>query len=160
MAVHRFKARIGLAIIGLALGGLPASAEKLRVAVAQPGFWNSSFIDFAQQEGFFAREGLEIEPFYTEGGASTGLQLDVIRGAAILHLDRFGAVEFVTSGPDRYRVFSCIDLGRRECILAFIVSDDGNADVGSILLRGDDDALHGALLVGGDSTAERGKLLS
>lgn len=71
MAVHRFKTRIGLALIGLALCVLPASAERLRVAVAQPGFWNSSFIDFAQQEGFFAREGLEIEPFYTEGGAST-----------------------------------------------------------------------------------------
>jgi hypothetical protein len=37
MANHRFTARIGLALIGMALYALPASAEKLRIAVAQPG---------------------------------------------------------------------------------------------------------------------------
>jgi NitT/TauT family transport system substrate-binding protein len=48
-----------------------ASAETLKVAVAQRGFWNSSFIEFALQQGFFKQEGLEIEILYTEGGAST-----------------------------------------------------------------------------------------
>jgi NitT/TauT family transport system substrate-binding protein len=48
-----------------------ASAETLKVAVAQRGFWNSSFIEFALQQGFFKEEGLEIEILYTEGGAST-----------------------------------------------------------------------------------------
>src|SRR5688572_29641145 len=48
-----------------------ASAETLKVAVAQRGFWNSSFIEFGLKQGFFKAEGLDIEIFYTEGGAST-----------------------------------------------------------------------------------------
>jgi NitT/TauT family transport system substrate-binding protein len=48
-----------------------APAETLKVAVAQRGFWNSSFIEFALQQGFFKQEGLDIEILYTEGGAST-----------------------------------------------------------------------------------------
>jgi len=48
-----------------------ARAETLKVAVAQRGFWNSSFIEYALQQGFFKQEGLEIEILYTEGGAST-----------------------------------------------------------------------------------------
>jgi NitT/TauT family transport system substrate-binding protein len=48
-----------------------ARAETLKVAVAQRGFWNSSFIEFALQQGFFKAEGLDIEILYTEGGAST-----------------------------------------------------------------------------------------
>jgi NitT/TauT family transport system substrate-binding protein len=48
-----------------------AVAETLKVAVAQRGFWNSSFIEFARQQGFFKAEGLEIEILYTQGGAST-----------------------------------------------------------------------------------------
>ena len=47
------------------------AAETLKVAVAQRGFWNSSFIEFALQLGFFKQEGLDIEILYTEGGAST-----------------------------------------------------------------------------------------
>jgi NitT/TauT family transport system substrate-binding protein len=47
------------------------TAETLKVAVAQRGFWNSSFIEYALQQGFFKQEGLEIEILYTEGGAST-----------------------------------------------------------------------------------------
>ena len=48
-----------------------ATAETLKVAVAQRGFWNSSFIEFGLQQGFFKQEGLDIEILYTEGGAST-----------------------------------------------------------------------------------------
>jgi NitT/TauT family transport system substrate-binding protein len=48
-----------------------AQTQTLKVAVAQRGFWNSSFIEFALQQGFFKQEGLEIEILYTEGGAST-----------------------------------------------------------------------------------------
>ena len=47
------------------------AAETLRVAVAQRGFWNSSFVEFALRQGFFKQEGLDIEILYTEGGAST-----------------------------------------------------------------------------------------
>jgi NitT/TauT family transport system substrate-binding protein len=48
-----------------------ASAETLKVAVAQRGFWNSSWVEFAKTQGFFKQEGLEVEVLYTEGGAST-----------------------------------------------------------------------------------------
>ena len=48
-----------------------ASAETLRVAVAQRGFWDSSMVAIAEKQGFFKEEGLSIEILYTEGGAST-----------------------------------------------------------------------------------------
>lgn len=48
-----------------------ASAETLKVAVAQRGFWNSTFIDVGLKQGYFKEEGLDIEILYTEGGAST-----------------------------------------------------------------------------------------
>src|SRR6266849_2583519 len=49
----------------------PATAETLKVAVAQRGFWNSTFIDVGLQQGYFKEVGLDIEILYTEGGAST-----------------------------------------------------------------------------------------
>jgi NitT/TauT family transport system substrate-binding protein len=63
--------------IALLLGLITATAatgvtaETLKVAVAQRGFWNSSFVEYALQQGFFKQEGLEIDILYTEGGAST-----------------------------------------------------------------------------------------
>ena len=41
------------------------------VAVAQRGFWNSTFIDVGLKQGYFKEAGLDIEILYTEGGAST-----------------------------------------------------------------------------------------
>ena len=60
-----------LASSALAFSASTATAEALKVAVAQRGFWNSSFIEFALQQGWFKQEGLDIEILYTEGGAST-----------------------------------------------------------------------------------------
>jgi NitT/TauT family transport system substrate-binding protein len=57
-------------LIASATAGASA-AETLKVAVAQRGFWNSSFVEFALRQGFFKQEGLDIEILYTEGGAST-----------------------------------------------------------------------------------------
>src|SRR5215468_12155801 len=48
-----------------------AEAETLKVAVAQRGFWNSTFIDVGLKQGYFKDVGLDIEILYTEGGAST-----------------------------------------------------------------------------------------
>jgi NitT/TauT family transport system substrate-binding protein len=48
-----------------------AAAETLKVAVAQRGFWNSTFIDVGLKQGYFKEVGLDIEILYTEGGAST-----------------------------------------------------------------------------------------
>jgi NitT/TauT family transport system substrate-binding protein len=56
-----------------------AQTQTLKVAVAQRGFWNSVFIEFAIQQGFFKQEGLDIEILYTEGGAST--LLPVVSGS-------------------------------------------------------------------------------
>ena len=64
-----FSGMIAGMIAVIAAGG--ATAETLKVAVAQRGFWNSSFVEFALQQGFFKQEGLDIEILYTEGGAST-----------------------------------------------------------------------------------------
>jgi NitT/TauT family transport system substrate-binding protein len=48
-----------------------AGAETLKIAVAQRGFWNSTFVDIAEKQGYFKEAGLTIEVLYTEGGAST-----------------------------------------------------------------------------------------
>src|SRR3954452_10796460 len=48
-----------------------AEAEPLKVAISQRGFWDSSFVEFAEVAGFFKEAGLEVEPFYTDGGAAT-----------------------------------------------------------------------------------------
>jgi NitT/TauT family transport system substrate-binding protein len=48
-----------------------AQAEPLKVAISQRGFWDSSFVEFAEAAGFFKEAGIEVEPFYTDGGAST-----------------------------------------------------------------------------------------
>src|SRR3954469_3255047 len=48
-----------------------AQAEALKVAISQRGFWDSSFVEFAEAAGFFKEAGLEVEPFYTDGGAAT-----------------------------------------------------------------------------------------
>jgi len=65
--MHRFVLLMAL----LAATIQTAAAETLKVAVAQRGFWNSSFVDVALQQGYFKEAGLDIEILYTEGGAST-----------------------------------------------------------------------------------------
>ena len=66
--MHKIIAAIVLATISAITA---ASAETLKVAVAQRGFWNSSFIELGLKQGFFKEAGLDIEILYTEGGAST-----------------------------------------------------------------------------------------
>ena len=69
---------LGVLAVAAATSAL-AQPQTLKVAVAQRGFWNSSFVEFALQQGFFKQEGLEIEILYTEGGAST--LLPVVSGS-------------------------------------------------------------------------------
>jgi NitT/TauT family transport system substrate-binding protein len=69
MPIALFLNLILSAVPAVCAGG--ASAETLKVAVAQRGFWNSSFIEFGIAQGFFKQEGLDIDILYTEGGAST-----------------------------------------------------------------------------------------
>jgi NitT/TauT family transport system substrate-binding protein len=55
----------------VATAGTAAAADSLKVAVSQRGFWDSSFVELAQNEGFFKEAGLDVEFFYTDGGAAT-----------------------------------------------------------------------------------------
>jgi ABC-type taurine transport system substrate-binding protein len=55
-------------------------AEAIKVAISQRGFWDSSFVEFATRQGFFKDEGIEVEPFYTEGGAGT---LDAVMSGSV-----------------------------------------------------------------------------
>src|SRR5512141_649417 len=63
-----FALLVGLSSVASAPG---AGAETLKVAVAQRGFWNSTFIDVGLKQGYFKEVGLDIDILYTEGGAST-----------------------------------------------------------------------------------------
>ena len=64
------KAFAALAFVTMMMA-VEASAETLKVAVAQRGFWNSTFIEIGLKQGYFKEVGLDIEILYTEGGAST-----------------------------------------------------------------------------------------
>jgi NitT/TauT family transport system substrate-binding protein len=66
-----------LALLATALA--PATAETLKVAVGQKGFWDTSITAFGERKGFFREEGLDLELLYTEGGAET--QQAVISGS-------------------------------------------------------------------------------
>jgi NitT/TauT family transport system substrate-binding protein len=55
----------------IAGAGPVLAADKLKVAIPQKGFWDSSWVEFGEAAGFFKDAGLEIEAFYTEGGAQT-----------------------------------------------------------------------------------------
>ena len=66
------RARItALAALLLAALTTTAFAEKLKIAIPQKGFWDSEFVEFAQKKGWFKKEGLEIEVFWTHGGSET-----------------------------------------------------------------------------------------
>ena len=54
--------------------------DKLKVAISQRGFWDSSFLEFAQKEGFLKKANLDVEFFYTEGGGQT---LQVITAGSV-----------------------------------------------------------------------------
>jgi NitT/TauT family transport system substrate-binding protein len=59
-------------IAGISAGSVGAqAADSLKVAISQRGFWDSSFLEFAQIQGFLKEAGLDVEFFYTEGGGNT-----------------------------------------------------------------------------------------
>ncbi len=105
--------------IGIVFGALIASmscavqAESLKVSISQQGFWDSSFVDFALREGFFKEVGLQVEPFYTEGGAQT--LATVISGSVDIGLSNgmLGLVGAYTKGAP-IRVVSAQMTGANE----------------------------------------------
>lgn len=69
--------------LAMLAGGLTTGAQaqdKLRVAISQRGFWDSSFLEFAQKEGMLKKAGLDVEFFFTEGGGQT---LQVITSGSV-----------------------------------------------------------------------------
>jgi NitT/TauT family transport system substrate-binding protein len=59
-------------LLAAALGASPVAvrAETVKVAVPQRGSWDTSFTELGKDQGFFKKQGLDIEVTYTEGGAS------------------------------------------------------------------------------------------
>lgn len=45
--------------------------DKLRIAIPQQGLWETGMVEIGAAMGFFKKEGVEIEPIYTRGGAET-----------------------------------------------------------------------------------------
>jgi len=107
-----------LAALAVLMAGTTASfaVEKLKVAVPQRGFWDSSWIEFGEAAGFFKEAGLEIEVFYTEGGAQTiatvaSGSVDIAMSNGIL-----GAIGTYVKGGDAtpYRIISAEMTGANE----------------------------------------------
>ena len=107
-----------LAALAILIAGTSAglALEKLKVAVPQRGFWDSTWIEFGEAAGFFKEAGLEIEVFYTEGGAQTiatvaSGSVDIAMSNGIL-----GAIGAYAKGGDAtpYRIISAEMTGAHE----------------------------------------------
>ena len=93
-----------------------SAAEKLKVAIPQSGFWDSSWVEFGEAAGFFKEAGLEVEVFYTDGGAQTiatvaSGSVDIAMSNGIL-----GAIGAYVKGGDAtpYRIISAEMTGANE----------------------------------------------
>jgi NitT/TauT family transport system substrate-binding protein len=107
-----------LAALAMLIAGTGASfaVEKLKVAIPQRGFWDSTWVEFGETAGFFKDAGLEIEVFYTEGGAQTiatvaSGSVDIAMSNGIL-----GAIGAYVKGGDAtpYRIISAEMTGANE----------------------------------------------
>lgn len=109
--------RFVLAALALIVATAPSfAAEKLKVTIPQKGFWDSSWVEFAEAAGFFKEAGIEVEIFWTEGGAQT---LDaVMSGSSDLALSNgiLGAIARYVKGGDAtpYRIISAEMTGAHE----------------------------------------------
>jgi NitT/TauT family transport system substrate-binding protein len=71
MLTRRLLVLAALAAGTISTESLAQTPDKLKVAISQRGFWDSSFLEFAQKEGFLKEANLDVEFFYTEGGGQT-----------------------------------------------------------------------------------------
>lgn len=92
------------------------AADKLKVAIPQKGFWDSSWVEFGEAAGFFKEAGLEVEVFYTEGGAQT--VATVVSGSVDIAMSNgiLGAIGTYAKGGDAtpYRIISAEMTGANE----------------------------------------------
>src|ERR1700749_249483 len=107
-----------LAALAVLMAGTSASfaVEKLKVAIPQRGFWDSTWVEFGEAAGFFKEAGIEVEVFYTEGGAQTiatvaSGSVDIAMSNGIL-----GAIGAYAKGGDAtpYRIISAEMTGAHE----------------------------------------------
>ena len=107
-----------LAALAILLAGTSASlaVEKLKVAIPQKGFWDSSWVEFGEAAGFFKEAGLEVEVFYTEGGAQT--VATVVSGSVDIAMSNgiLGAIGAYVKGGDAtpYRIIGAEMTGAHE----------------------------------------------
>jgi NitT/TauT family transport system substrate-binding protein len=80
MLTRRLLVLAALAAATASTQSLAQTPDKLKVAISQRGFWDSSFLEFAQKEGFLKEANLDVEFFYTEGGGQT---LQVINAGSV-----------------------------------------------------------------------------
>ncbi len=110
--------KILLAAIALVIAAVTANAQtqKLKVAIPQKGFWDSSWVEFGEAAGFFKEAGLEVEVFWTEGGAQT--VATVVSGSVDIALSNgiLGAIGAYVKGGDAtpYRIISAEMTGANE----------------------------------------------
>src|SRR4029453_4572971 len=71
MLTRRLLVLAALAAATASTQSFAQTSDKLKVAISQRGFWDSSFLEFAQKEGFLKEANLDVEFFYTEGGGQT-----------------------------------------------------------------------------------------
>lgn len=62
-----------------------AHAETLKFAIGQKGAWTTSMVDYGTRQGFFKKEGIDTQIFWTQGGAPT-VQA-VLSGSADVAID-------------------------------------------------------------------------
>src|SRR3954447_14723782 len=107
-----------LAALAILMAATSASfaVEKLKVAIPQRGFWDSTWVEFGEAAGFFKDAGLEVEVFYTEGGAQTiatvaSGSVDIAMSNGIL-----GAIGAYVKGGDAtpYRIIAAEMTGANE----------------------------------------------
>ncbi|MEO7241750.1 MAG: ABC transporter substrate-binding protein [Variovorax sp.] len=66
--------------------GIANAAEKIRVADSQKGFWDTTFIQYAEEsKGFFKEAGIDLDILWTDGGADT--QQAIISGSLDIGLN-------------------------------------------------------------------------
>jgi len=80
--MNRFPMRLALlaaAVLPFLGGHSAAAADKIKIALAQKGFWDTSFPYLGEQKGFFKEQNIELDIQWTDGGADT--QQAVISGS-------------------------------------------------------------------------------
>jgi NitT/TauT family transport system substrate-binding protein len=102
-----------LAAVAFAAPSRAQQTTELKAAIGQKGAWTTAMVDFGMRQGFFQKQGLNVDIYWTQGGAPT-LQA-VMSGSVDMAIDTgllgiIGAYE--KGGP--LRVFSANSTGGPE----------------------------------------------